>query len=331
MHSGTPFNPARAQQFAAVILASLAREFPNKPAHVLASPADLARPRVLTPSFFGCFDWHSAVHMHWSLVRLVALFPQADFCSQARSVLDASLGKTNLDAEVEFRKRHPGHELPYGVAWLLTLQAELEHSEPQWADNLRPLSTLASEHFSAWLRALPCPIRSGEHSQSAFAMSLVLDAADTLGNEALAQTIRERALEFYRADREAPIGYEPSAYDFLSPCLAEAALLRRVLGGDAFRAWWHSFLPELSIEPVRTVDRTSGKLAHWDGLNLSRSWMLRDIASALPDDEAGRVRLERSAKAHLATGLKGLDSEHYATSHWLTSFALYALSGSRTS
>lgn len=333
MRSGTPSNQGdhlkldteRAQRLADVILASLGREFPNKQSHVLASAADLAGPRRLHPSFFGCFDWHSAVHMHWSLVRLLRLFPKADFRDQARSVLDASLCTANLEAELEFRKRHPGHELPYGVAWLLTLQAELELAEPQWADNLRPLTSLASEHFGAWLGALPCPIRSGEHSQSAFAMRLVLDAAGILGNEALAQAIGQRALEFYRGDRDAPIAYEPSAYDFLSPCLAEADLLRRVLAPDAFCAWYRVFLPGLSLEPVSTADRTSGKLAHWDGLNLSRSWMLSGIASALIDDEAGRQRLQQSARAHLAAGLQGLEYEHYATSHWLPSFALYAL------
>ncbi len=314
-----------AERLAGLVLQSLSREFPNKPSVVLAGPEDLRLPSESTPSFYGCFDWHSAVHMHWSLVRLVRIYPQAAFVPEATRALTASLSDDKLQAELRFRLRHPEHELPYGVAWLLTLQAELEQVLPAQAAAMHPLSALASEHFTRWLRRLPCPIRAGEHSQSAFSMGLIHDAAQPLGDDALQELVEERARAFYLSDRLAPIAYEPSAHDFLSPCLAEAELLARVLAPEEFVEWFTAFLPSVDFLPAATVDRENGKLAHWDGLNLSRSWMLRRIARALPVTDARRSELKEQADQHLASGLEGLNSDHYAASHWLTSFALYAL------
>lgn len=317
-----------AERIARMALAGITREFPCKPTHVLRSAADLRMPRRATPSFFGCFDWHSAVHAHWSLTRLLALCPAAPFASEIRAALDQSLRPESLRAELDFRRSHPHFEVPYGVAWLLALQSALELlSEGQaWAAALRPLSALAGEQLSTWLAALPCPIRAGEHSQTAFAMGLALDAARAGGQREDAMRLESRAREFYGEDRDAPLCYEPSAHDFLSPCLAEADLLARIMESDEFGAWLDDFLADDMPSPVQTVDRSSGKLAHWDGLNLSRAWMLARIADRLPREHPRQQALLDSGKSHLELGLTGLSSEHYAGSHWLGTFALYALS-----
>lgn len=322
MHELTP---ELAHQIARRAIEGIVRPYPCKPGHILNSSVDAVPPKERTPSFYGCFDWHSAVHAHWSLARLLQISPTERWASEARSTLRKSLSSENLQTEFAFRQAQPSFEIPYGVAWLLFLQAALHDDEESWPKSLHDLCALAGQQFSSWLAALPCPIRSGEHSQSAFAMAMVHDAAVNIGDTATADQVRQTALDFYEADTGAPTSFEPSAYDFLSPCLAEADLMTRAMTSDDFALWFDAFWGEAEFVPVHTSNRQDGKLTHWDGLNLSRAWMLARVAAHLPSASPKREPLEQSAAEHLSLGLEGLSSEHYAGSHWLGSFALYAL------
>jgi len=327
---------ASSDRFARLALECVHREYPNKIAHVLASDDDVAPPRDLTPAFYGCFDWHSSVHGHWLLARLARTFPQAPFAVEAKAALGRSLTVAHLDAEVAYLRAdgRATFERPYGLAWLLQLAAELDAwDDPDaavWRDRLRPLEAAAADRLDEWLPKLTYPIRTGEHSQTAFAFGLVLDWARTTGREDIATLVENRTRELYLGDRSCPLAYEPSGQDFLSPCLAEADLMRRVLDTPTFAAWLGAFLPQIPLEdgvewlPVATVtDRSDGKLAHLDGLNLSRAWMLEGIVWGLPDDDPRRAALESAVVAHRDAGLTAVTGEHYEGGHWLGSFATY--------
>jgi len=316
-----------------VISASIVREYPNKIAHVLAGDADARPPRALTPVFYGSFDWHSAVHGHWALVRLLRQ-PYADgYHEQAFAALEQNIRPAGVEGELRYLtgEGRAAFEMPYGMAWLLQLAAELrEFDHPRGrrlGDILAPLEDLARRRFGAWLRRLSHPIRSGEHSQSAFAMGLVIDWARAAGDAELEQTVAARAVELYGPDVDGPAGYEPSAYDFLSPCLAEADLMRRVLDPGALARWLQGFLPALGsrplFAPVTPVDRRDGKLVHFDGLNLSRAWMMRSVADALPSNDERASSLRAMASEHAAAGMTWLSDATYAGTHWLGSFAVY--------
>ncbi len=340
--SGTsaPFDAAAAGRFADLALACVHKEYPNKIAHVLASDADAKPPRELTPAFCGCFDWHSAVHGHWLLVRLTRTFPAAPFAPAARAALASSLTAENIAAEVRYLqgRDRSDFERPYGLAWLLQLSAELhEWDDPQakaWARNLEPLERVAADRLATWLPKLSYPVRVGEHGQTAFAMGLVLDWARTRGDRAMAALIEARTRDYYLTDRDCPMAYEPSGQDFLSPCLAEADLVRRVLAPPAFAAWLGGFLPQLPLDgsaawlrPAVVTDPTDGKLAHMDGLNLSRAWMLEGIAASLPPDDPRVASLRATAAAHRNSGLAAVTGEHYEGGHWLGTFAIYLVTG----
>lgn len=301
-----------AARLAELVLAAVHRPYPYKIAHVLHDDGDALPPRRLTPMFYGSFDWHSAVHGHWSLARLLRAFPAAPWASAVEAALARSFTREQAAGELAYLERHPGFEMPYGVAWLLALWAELD-AFPAWQQVIAPLAQLARDRFAAWIARLPVPIRSGEHTQSAFAMGLAFDAGRRTGDEPLAAAIAQRARDFYAADASAPVAYEPSAYDFLSPSLAEADLMRRALPAAEFAAWLARFLPAFPFTPVACADRADGKLAHAGGLNLSRAWMLRKL---------GQRAL---AEAHAAEGLADVTGEHYAGAHWLGTFALYWL------
>ncbi|HEV2105513.1 MAG TPA: DUF2891 family protein [Candidatus Eisenbacteria bacterium] len=324
--------------FVRMALDSVVREFPVHLPLVLEAGEAPARPRELTPAFFGSFDWHSAVHGHWCLARAARLHPEAAWAAEARAALARSLTPANLGREHGFLDRHPAFERPYGLAWLLQLAAELrawrDDEAARWHGALAPLEALAAERLVAWAEQLPCPVRSGEHAQSAFALALLLDWTRDAGRHALRARAAARAVALYGADREAPVGYEPSAYDFLSPLLAEADLLRRVLAPESFADWLREFLPPPGaaatgrwLAPVSAADPADGKFAHWSGLNLSRAWMLEGIAAALSSDDPRRGPLAAAAAAHRAAGLAGAHTPHYAGSHWLGSFAVYLLTG----
>lgn len=336
----TPLDEAAAGRFAALALACVHQEYPNKLSHVLASDADVRPPRDLTPVFFGCFDWHSSVHGHWLLARLARRFPAAPFAAPARAALARSLTPANLAIEAAYLKT-PGRasfERPYGLAWLLQLAAELRGwDDPEakgWASAMAPLETEAAARLATWLPKLHYPIRSGEHSQTAFAFGLVHDWAMATGNQAMRRQIEDRARAFHLADRACPIAYEPSGEDFLSPCLAEADLMRRVLPPAELARWLSRFLPGVPqnggatwLAPGVVTDRSDPKLAHLDGLNLSRAWMLLGVASGLPPGDPRRAALTAAAQAHAAVSLSAVTGEHYEGGHWLGTFAVYLASG----
>jgi hypothetical protein len=320
----------------------LHREYPNKIAHVLQSDDDIKAPRDLTPAFFGCYDWHSAVHGHWLLARLARSKPNAEFARQARTALGKSLEANRIATEVEYLSGdgRVSFERPYGLAWLLQLAAEVrEWDDPlasQWSRNLAPLEALAAERLRQWLPKLTHPIRVGEHSQTAFAFGLILDWARTSGDGEMERLLSERVRTFYLGDRDCPLGYEPSGQDFLSPCLAEGDLMRRVLAPAQFAAWLAGFLPGIPltgaaeasaewIQPAVVSDPTDPKLAHLDGLNLSRAWMIEGIASGLPDNDPRVESLMAAARRHREAGLASVTGQHYEGGHWLGSFATYLI------
>jgi hypothetical protein len=327
---------AAAGRFAALALACVHREYPNKISHTMQSDADARPPRELTPAFYGCYDWHSSVHGHWLLVRLVKQFPDAPFAAPARAALAGSLTPANIQAEVDYL-RGPGRasfERPYGLAWLLQLAAELRSwDDPQaaeWANALTPLEVESAQRFAAWLPKLHYPIRVGEHSQTAFAFGLLHDWAVVRGDVGIARLLDDRARAYYLGDRNCPLAYEPSGEDFLSPCLGEADFMRRQLTTAQFSSWLSGFLPGIPtngradwLAPGVVTDRSDPKLAHIDGLNLSRAWMLEGIASALPPNDRRRASLTAAARAHEQASLPAVTGEHYEGGHWLGTFAVY--------
>ncbi len=325
------------ERFAALALGCIEREYPNKIAHVLTSDADVRPPRTLTPAFYGCFDWHSSVHGHWLLVRLLRLFPEAKFAERARAALQKNLTAENLAKEAEYlqAEQRASFERPYGLAWLLQLAAELrawDHAGVHaFSLHLQPLESAVVARMSDWLPKLPFPVRSGEHSQTAFALGLALDYARTVRSERFTRILIDRAFHFYSKDRKAPLEYEPSGEDFLSACLAEADVMRRVLPQKEFEVWLKAFLPQIPpnssawLLPAVSPDPTDGKLAHLDGLNLSRAWMLEGIASALALNDPRRPAVEAAAREHATAGLAAVTGKHYEGGHWLGSFAVYLL------
>jgi hypothetical protein len=333
-------DPVLGERFARLALACVHREYPNKIAHVLAGDGDVRPPRELTPAVFGCYDWHSSVHGHWLLARLARLLPGAPFAADARAALARSLTPAHVAAEVAYLQG-PGRasfERPYGLAWLLQLAAELrEWGTPEaaaWSEALEPLERAAADRLDEWLPKLTQPIRIGEHSQTAFALGLALDWSRAAGDEPTRALVARRSRDFYGADRACPLAYEPSGEDFLSPCLAEADLMRRVLAPAEYARWLAAFLPWLPrdgstgwLAPGVVTDPSDPKLAHLDGLNLSRAWMLEGIASALPAGDARSSGLRASAALHRAKGLAAVTGEHYEGGHWLGTFAVYLVTG----
>jgi hypothetical protein len=330
---------AAAGRFAQLALACLHQEYPNKIAHVMQGDADVRPPRALTPAFFGCYDWHSAVHGHWLLVRLARRFPDAPFAQDARAALAKSLTPAHIAVEVEYlgHAKRASFERPYGLAWLLQLSAELRAwDDPQareWAAALAPLEALAATKLKAWLPKLHYPIRVGEHDQTAFAFGLVWDWARVAGDAEMTALLGDAATRFYRGDRDCPLRYEPSGQDFLSPCLAEADFMRRVLAPDDFAKWLQRFLPQVPaksdaawLPPGVVTDRADPKLAHIDGLNLSRAWMLEGIAHGLKPTDRRVPALLAAAASHRATALPAVTGEHYEGGHWLGTFAVYLTS-----
>ena len=331
---------ATVENFANLALHCIHQEYPNKIGHVMSSDDDVAPPRELTPAFYGCFDWHSSVHGHWLLTRLSKLYPEAEFTAAARKGLGQSLSEESLagDAAYLAGEGRASYERPYGLAWLLCLADELhtweDEEAQQWSENLAPLEAEAANRIRAWLPKLYYPIRTGEHSQTAFAFGLILDWAETIGDEEMETLVKGTSLRFYLEDEACPLSYEPSGQDFLSPCIAEADLMRRILPPRQFATWLNEFLPGIPTDggadwlPIGVVtDRADGKLAHLDGLNLSRAWMLEGILAGLPEDDPRRAALRAAADTHSASGLVSVTGEHYEGGHWLGSFATYLVTG----
>jgi hypothetical protein len=330
----------QARPFARLALDCVQRELPNSIAHLINEPGDVRRPRELHPAFYGCLDWHSAVHGHWLLVRLLRTVPGLPEAAEIRAALDANLTAASIAGEVAYfaAPRRAAYERTYGWAWLLQLAAELhdwrDDDARRWAASLQPLTDVIVARYLAFLPRQTYPIRTGVHANTAFGLALALDFARATGHAALEALLVERATAYYAADRDVPAAWEPGGEDFLSPSLMEADLMRRVLPPAEFASWLHAFLPRglpPSLEhPAIVSDRSDPKLAHLDGLNLSRAWCLRAIASVLPATEAPadsalRAELAAAAEAHAAAGLAHVATGDYMGEHWLASFAVYLL------
>jgi hypothetical protein len=323
-------------RFALLALSCIHKEYPNKISHYMNSGADVGAPSELTPAFYGCFDWHSSVHGHWLLARILKLDPKTPYRRAILDGLGRSFTAENIAAEVAYYLA-PGRksfERPYGIAWYLQLVAELHESDnetlQQWRQTLAPLEREIVLKINAWLPKLSYPIRLGTHNQSAFAFGLMLDYARTVEDGELEQQLVDKSLEFHADDRNCPLAYEPSGEDFLSPCLMEADLMRRVYSPEEFSRWLDGFLPTMPedgssdwLEPGVVLDAEDGKLVHLDGVNLSRAWALEGIASGLPADDTRIPSLQASADLHRETGIAAVSDEHYSGSHWLGSFATY--------
>lgn len=329
---------AEAARYARLALSCIDRPYPFKSERVLTGAESVRPPRADHPVFFGCFDWHSAAHGHWLLVRLARLFPGEPLADEVRAALASRFTAERLAGEAAFfaEKEQKLFERPYGWAWLLRLAAELRTwDDPQaqaWADQLAPLEREIVARLSGYLPKLTYPVRSGVHPNTAFALAFALDYAREVGNAELERLAVERARAYYLADRACPVDYEPSGEDFFSPCLLEADLMRRVLPPAEFSSWLDRFLPGLREgrlgnlgQPARVTDPADGKIVHLDGLNLVRAWTMRGIGAALPGDDTRRQRLFSLAEAHATSGLARVASGHYEGEHWLASFAVYLL------
>ncbi len=322
----------QANNLALLPLQCVDQEYPNKMGHVTASPVDQKRPTAQHPVFYGCFDWHSAVHGHWSAVALLKEFPNLDHKEKLESKLVANITPANVAIEIDYFNTdyNKTFERTYGWAWLLKLQQELDTWQTpqgeQLAMNLRPLTQLIAQRYVDYLPKLNYAIRVGEHSNTAFGMAFAWDYAVHSGDKDLKSLIEKKALEFYTYDENCPISWEPSGYDFLSPCLEEIDIMRRVLPAAQFHTWLDQFLPALSagnldLEVGQVSDRTDGKLVHIDGLNLSRAWVLYGLAAQYPRYS----NLIEIADKHITYTLPNLVADDYEGGHWLGSFAIYAL------
>jgi hypothetical protein len=304
-----------AEAFARVALENVAREYPRHVAHLLTGAGEELSPRKRHPAFFGSYDWHSAVHMHWLLARILRLYPQH---AQIASVLDRHLARDAIEAELAYFNGPAGKtfERPYGWAWLLELQAELLRlGEARWSGALRPLAAELARRLARFVAEAPYPIRAGSHGNTAFACLLGLDFARVAGDAALGSAIASAARRWYENDRDAPLAHEPSLDDFLSPSLVEAALMRELLDPAEFRPWLAAFLRSgvAGLQPPRVADREDPKQSHLDGLALSRAWCLRKLGH------------REAAERHLAAALPHAAGGPYAGTHWLASFAALAL------
>lgn len=329
-----------ASRYAALALAGVDREYPNKPNEVLSAAEDLRTPRQLHPAFFGCFDWHSAVHGHWLLVRLLRLFPELPSSAEARAVLERHLTAANLEGEAAYFRRgeNAGFERMYGWAWALRLTAELRGwSDPQaarWSSACQPLERELVRLTHAFLPRLTYPVRVGTHADTGFALGQIWDYAAAIGDGPLREAIGAAARLYYEGDRDYPSRYEPSGEDFFSSGLNEADLMRRVLPRGEYAVWLDGFLPGLGrgdlgawAEPARVSDASDPRIVHLVGLNLSRAWTLRGVASALEAGDKRRGLLEAAASAHQTAGLAGIFTGDYGGEHWLATFAVYLLTG----
>ncbi|HTU64932.1 MAG TPA: DUF2891 domain-containing protein [Steroidobacteraceae bacterium] len=325
-----------AQRFATLTLKCIHLEYPTKIAHALESDADVLPPRDLFPAFHGCYDWHSDVHAHWVMTRLARLYPDAPFAPAARAALAQSLTAENIAGEVRYLDRpvRASFARPYGLAWLLKLAAELrawdDPQAKQWSRNLEPLESLAATRIKKWLPELTYAIRIGEHDQTAFSFGLIWDWAGRSGDTEMRTLLAVTSRHFYLPDRDCPMNYEPSGHDFLSPCLAEADLMRRLLPPAEFGPWLRAFLPKIPnnarkrwLAPATVTNRADPKLAHLDGLNLSRAWMLEGIANGLPRHDPRIAALEAAAQRHRDAALPEITGEFYEGGHWLGTFAVY--------
>ncbi len=331
-----------ASGFARIALHCVHREFPNKTGHVMNDSSEVDPPSVLHPAFYGCFDWHSSVHGHWMLVRLLGLFPDMPEAPEIRKALKENLSAENIIAEAEYfrQKSRASFERTYGWAWLLKLAEETgrcpDPAAKEWEKNLQPLVNVIIENYFDFLPRQEYPIKRGVHPNTAFGLSFALDYAWSVGNTELIKLVVDTAKGYYFgcAAVECPAYWEPDGDDFFSPCLMVADLMRRILPQDNYLKWLSKFLPELGyglpeslLVPVEVSDRSDPKIVHLDGLNLTRAWCMKGIAAALPEDDPRRGILGKSACLHAEATLPHIASGNYEGEHWLASFAVFLLAG----
>ncbi len=330
-------NLEQANKLAELPLACMNTQFPNKLGQTLAGEKDLQTPIDLHPAFYGCFDWHSSVHAHWSLVRLLKKFPKLDRAAEIKEKLEASLSPENINMEMAYfqQEHNRDYERTYGWAWLLKLSEELHTWDTdmgaELSKNIEPLAELIEERFIDFLPKLVYPIRVGEHSNTAFALSFAYDYAVATNDEEFQKLLKERAQDFYLNDKTCPITWEPSGFDFLSPCLEEIDVMRKILPKAAFILWMDNFMPQLkqtdfALKPGEVSDREDGKLVHLDGLNFSRARIFYGLANQYPDEYS---HLRQLGDQHVSHSFSNLVGDTYEGGHWLGSFALYALEESR--
>ena len=327
-------NETIAARFVQLALGCIGQEYPHSNIYWFDSDEDVKPPRELTPAFYGCLDWHSAVHGHWLLVRLLRYFPESTFSSAVKQALRRSFTPEKIQGEVTYFQRHPFFECPYGMAWLMQLVTELNewqyHEAQEWRIVLAPLENLIATSLHQWLQALEIPDCTGMHKQTAFALNLIWDWAQTTENIDFIRLLENKAKQFYLNNRNYPLHIEPLGYDFSSPCLAQADCMRRVLPKTDFASWFTDFLPQIPfensenwLEPVKVNNPQSFMQSHFHGLNLSRAWMLEGIISGLPNNDRRIKTLRLTALQHRQSGLADVVNENYATSHWLGTFAVY--------
>jgi hypothetical protein len=339
MNTNKSLTEKQASHFASLALKCVAREYPNKPEHVINNASEVKSPRALHPAFYGCYDWHSSVHGHWMLIRLLKTFPNLAEAPRVRSALDANLTAENIQAEIAYMKQpnRQSFERTYGWAWALKLAEELhawnDADGKRWSANLQPLAELISKSYQIFLPKQTYPIRTGVHPNTAFGLAFAIDYAKAVGDRDLDALLNERSRIYFAKDTNYPGGWEPGGEDFFSAALMEADLMRRVMSSREFATWFHKFLPEVSkggppslLQPAIVTDRSDPKLVHLDGLNLSRAWCMRSIAVALPENDPARRVLSESADKHASAALAHVASGDYAGEHWLASFAVFLLS-----
>ncbi|MBL8819274.1 MAG: DUF2891 domain-containing protein [Planctomyces sp.] len=324
--------------FSRLAMGGIPKEFPNKPSNVMETSADVLSPKQMHPVFYGCFDWHSSVHGHWMLARLLRQYPDSPPAAAIRTLLNEQFTEEKLRLEADhFRKpQNRSFERMYGWAWALQLVAELhtwdDPDAKRWREFLKPLEAVLVESSLSYLPKLTFPVRTGIHPDTGFALGMELDYARVVGNRELEALLIETARRFYLNDRNYPAHYEPSGTDFFSSGFNEADLMRRVLTPAEFSKWLEDFLPVLSASeavpmttPVDVSDVTDGHLVHLAGLNFSRAWTMDGVASALSESDPRRSALKGLAEAHFKAGMRYVDSGHYEGEHWLATFAVYYL------
>lgn len=322
----------QANKLASLPLACIQVEYPNKLNQTLETEADIKSPKELHPAFYGCFDWHSSVHGHWSLIALLKQFPNLKDADIIRQKLKENISTENIQHEITYFQAtyNKSFERTYGWAWLLKLAEEIHTwNDPlakELAINLQPLIDIIVDGYIAFLPKLNYPIRVGEHTNTAFGLTFAYDYAISFGNSNLKSMIEQRAKDFYLKDANCPITWEPSGFDFLSPCLEEMDIMRRILPSNEFKSWLQNFLPQLSsnsfeLEVGRVSDRNDGKLVHLDGVNFSRAWCLLGLANQFKE----YAHLKPIAIKHVNYSLPSIVGDSYEGSHWLGSFAIYAL------
>jgi hypothetical protein len=329
----------QASSFARLALKGLDKEYPNKPEHVMGGPGDIQGPRTLHPAFFGCYDWHSSVHGHWMLVRLLRLFPDMPEARSIREVLNAHLTIDKINAEVAYfqRAEAKSFERPYGWAWLLKLAEEVDAwntdaDARNWSRALRPLAEIVAARYVDFFPKQTYAIRTGVHPNTAFGLAFAYDYGKSTHDAKLVALVEQRARAYFGGDANAPASWEPGGADFFSPTLMEADLMRRVLPAEEFPRWFARFLPGAAasepkalFDPATVTDRADPQLVHLDGLNLSRAWTMKAVARALPEADPARAALAASSQRHADAALRHVASGDYAGEHWLASFAVYLL------